>query len=639
MMIINCKSRSVLKISCLLVILLDSVLSLPFSDGGVHVSAIAGVWKQDNRTQPNHSELLQIQESDKNLNTDDNKIRFFGDSDVKLTHSHGILLSIGHCLTYEEGQGAFEFKCPYFQLEGHQVSHHEPDFIELPDNISELNDFMCGPMNRKGFLCEECIDDFSISMTSLGYKCSNCTGVWYGIPLDLVMELVPVTAFYLLILMFQIHLTSAPMTSFIFYSQSVMFVIAVDRPPPMEKIIPQYESSFLLNFNLFLYGPWNLDFLRYILPPFCVTNGLRLEHMAILGYVTIFYPLILIFLTWFCIELHGRNFRPIVCLFASFSKCLGSVRKDWGEKRDAITLFSAFILLSYSRLMYQASMLLAITKVTHVNVDGVWNIKYTLRYDYNITYGSSKYIAIAVISILILSAFSILPALLLILYPFRLTRSCLSKCRLDSLCLSAFMDKFHGCYRNGLNGGRDMRSFAGVYFLLRFLPFFYYPCQFYKIPFSFGSYLVLIFLSATLLIAIARPYKETYMNVFDTILLGQLTFIPKMLIDNYYDGMGTQIFITNLIPAFTLAICLLYVRVFKGYKLRCTCTTVTRCWRGSGERNNYKSSHSNSDHANAVLDNMERERIRSETQPLLSSVSDAPGNKMNYSPRNYERID
>ena len=154
-----------------------------------------------------------------------------------------------------------------------------------------------------------------------------------------------------------------------------------------------------------------------------------------------------------------------------------------------------------------------------------------------------------------------------------------------------------------------MRSFAGVYFLLRFLPFFYYPCQLYKIPFSFGSYLVLIFLSVTLLIAIARPYKETYMNVFDTILLGQLTFMPKMLIDNYYDGMGTQIFITNLIPAFTLAICLLYVRVFKGYKLRCTCTTVTRCWRGSGERNNYESSHSNSDHANAVLDNMDRERI------------------------------
>ena len=70
-----------------------------------------------------------------------------------------------------------------------------------------------------------------------------------------------------------------------------------------------------------------------------------------------------------------------------------------------------------------------------------------------------------------------------------------------------------------------MRSFAGMYFLLQYLPFFYYPCQLYKIPFSFGSYLVLIFLSATLLVAIARPYRESYMNSFDTLLLGQLTLI------------------------------------------------------------------------------------------------------------------
>ena len=115
-----------------------------------------------------------------------------------------------------------------------------------------------------------------------------------------------------------------------------------------------------------------------------------------------------------------------------------------------------------------------------------------------------------------------------------------------------------------------MRSFAGVYFLLRYLPFFYYPCQLYKIPFSFGSYLVLIFLSATLLVAIARPYKESYMNSFDTLLLGQLTFMSKMLTDDYFDGMGTQIFIGNLIPVFALVVCLLYGKILKGYKFRCT---------------------------------------------------------------------
>ena len=153
-----------------------------------------------------------------------------------------------------------------------------------------------------------------------------------------------------------------------------------------------------------------------------------------------------------------------------------------------------------------------------------------------------------------------------------------------------------------------MRSFAGVYFFLRFLPFFYYPCKFYQIPFSFGSYLVLIFLSATLLIAIARPYKESYMNVFDILLLGQLTFMSKMLTDDYYDGMGTHIFVLNLIPAFALVTCLLYVKVFQAYKLRCT-----HCRRGE------KNPQVEDDLDNSILESMDR--VRSEIQPLLVSTS------------------
>ena len=223
-------------------------------------------------------------------------------------------------------------KCPYFQLKGHQISDSEPGCIKLPHNISELNDYMCGPMNRKGFLCEECINNFSVSMTSIGNKCSNCTDVWYGIPLYLTVELVLNTAFYLIILIFQIHITSPPMVSFIFFSQIVMFVLAIDRSPPLEKVVPQYEKNFWFNLNLFLYGPWNLDFLRYVLPPFCVFKGLSMKYMAILSYVSVLYPLFLIFLTWICIELYGQGFKPIVYVVVAFHKCLAKLKQDWGQQ-------------------------------------------------------------------------------------------------------------------------------------------------------------------------------------------------------------------------------------------------------------------------------------------------------------------
>ena len=163
-----------------------------------------------------------------------------------------------------------------------------------------------------------------------------------------------------------------------------------------------------------------------------------------------------------------------------------------------------------------------------------------------------------------------------------------------------------------------MRSFAGVYFFLRFLPFLYYPCELYKIPFSFGSYLVLIFLSATLLIAIARPYKATYMNVFDILILGQLTFASKMLTDDYYDGMGTHLFLINLIPALALVICLFYVKVLKVYNL-------TRCCR-RGVRN--ENCPLEDDFVNLMLENNGREG--SETQPLLTSTSSVKNYSTNY---------
>ena len=52
-----------------------------------------------------------------------------------------------------------------------------------------------------------------------------------------------------------------------------------------------------------------------VVPPFCVSSNLSLYHRAILGYITAFYPMLLIVVTWICIELHDRNFRVIVYLW------------------------------------------------------------------------------------------------------------------------------------------------------------------------------------------------------------------------------------------------------------------------------------------------------------------------------------
>ena len=137
-------------------------------------------------------------------------------------------LRLGYCTTYDDSSGIQSFAtCSYMFSDAFEVQKQRDGdggmwYIELPKNICALNDFMCGPLNRTGRLCSECKDGYGLAVTSIGFQipCSKCTNFWYPIALYIFMELVPITIFYLVILVFQINITTAPMTCYIMISQS-----------------------------------------------------------------------------------------------------------------------------------------------------------------------------------------------------------------------------------------------------------------------------------------------------------------------------------------------------------------------------------------------------------------------------------
>ena len=434
--------------------------------------------------------------------------------------NEGTLLSIGHCMIYNKGEGTFAIECPYFQLEGHDMI--EQGYIRLPSNISDLNEYMCGSMNRRGWLCKDCIDGFGPSITSIGYKCVNCTGVWYGVPLYLLQEFVPITIFFLIILIFRIHLASAPMICFIMYSQLRTIEVLLDPQPPMSDILNKPVSKVV---SLF-YGVWNLDFVQYILPALCVSNKIQLTHILLFNYILSIYPIVLILLTWLCIELHDRNFRLLVWLWRPFHSCFIKLRRKWNTRRDMIDVLASFFLLSFSKMAYQSMLFLQCPHLTRLDEEGKVSTWRAMAYDPSIICEATdmKFLFIAIATSVSILLFNVMPALLLILYPIKWFRVLLSKFRLDHLVVVTFIEKFHGCYRDGLDGGRDMRSFAGLYFFLRFIPFFFRINKYTAVNVVW-SYLVFIFLACTLLIALVRPYKKVYMNVIDTLLLADLTLL------------------------------------------------------------------------------------------------------------------
>ena len=107
------------------------------------------------------------------------------------------------------------------------------------------------------------------------------------------------------------------------------------------------------------------------------------------------------------------------------------------------------------------------TDIFSINNGSLVGRHYYAVADQSIPFGSSEHFAFAIPAVFIFLVFNILPTLLLLLYPIGMFRVCLSKCRLDGIALGNFVEKFYSCYRDGLDGERDMRSFAAMYFITR----------------------------------------------------------------------------------------------------------------------------------------------------------------------------
>ena len=412
--------------------------------------------------------------------------------------------------------------------------------ILLPNNISDLNKYMCGPLNRKDYLCSDCKSGYGPAIFSESASCANecysCKDTWYKILLYLSLNFSPLSLFYLFILVFQIRLTSAPMTCFIMYSQ--LIVLGFYKECGLESVdsvfsyIKFTDSGTTLRIGtkilLTIYGVFNLDFFHYVLSPFCISSHLRPIHIFAFGYISAFYPFLLILLTWLCVELHGRNFRPIVCLWRPFHGCFVRLRRGWNTKSDLIDVFASFFFISYSKILYQIVLTFDSEVIINYSlINGSESHDYALSSDLSVIIfktSNSFVIFMMCFVVLLILLFVIFPVFLFFFYPTKNLRSLLSKCMSSRLLifLNTFMEKFQYCYRDGLDDTKDMRSFSGIYFLLWIVICFAGIIS--KTTLNLDQYLTrgFVFSVTALLIALSCPYKKTYMNVVDSILLSHM---------------------------------------------------------------------------------------------------------------------
>ena len=309
----------------------------------------------------------------------------------------------------------------------YQFLKRVPGYRTLPKNISLLNVEMCGPLNRKGYMCSTCIDGYGPSLNLMvdRNRCYDCKKHWYGIMMYLFIEFVPITLFYLLVLVFQIGMTSAPMTSFIMYSQVIIMALYIAWDDKvMSRIVYNSRGELIKGAKLIfvLCGVFNLDFFRYVVPPFCVSSHLTAMHRILLGYISALYPILLIVLTWLCVELHDRNVRFIVTVCKPFLPCFIRLRKSWNVKSDLINVFVSFFLLSYTKILYQTYLIFMNDMVHNYSLKDVnyTHSDYFLSSVESIKFSSATYGISATFAVVMTVLFNVIPMLFLALYPVRI---------------------------------------------------------------------------------------------------------------------------------------------------------------------------------------------------------------------------
>ena len=420
----------------------------------------------------------------------------------------------GYCMDYDKGE-VFVGKCRYSNFTANFYGMYEP-----PQNAATLNHFLCGGLNRTGVMCSQCEKGLGTAVFSYSMQCLPCMSGSLGWTLYMFLATFPTTILFLLVLILQCRcITSGPMNAFILACQLGISTVNYG-------IIPLKSKNLVL--GLFtVCGIWNLDFFRYLLPPFCASDEISPLHVVTLEYVVAFYPLLLTLIAYICIQLHARDCRVIVCLCKVFCKCFNSCRHRWGRQWDPfaslVHTFAAFLLLSYSKILIISLQLLNYTEL-YVPTGGTLDPPRRVYHDPSLEWFGEKHLPFALPAIFILCIFVFLPAIFLLLYPMRIFQKCLGCCGRRWLALHAFADVFQGCYKNGTNGTRDCRYFAGLYLLLRIV----------LLPLVYGSYLfgiynemvlIICLVTASLLFLLFRPYKDSFwLNIWDSSLLSIIAF-------------------------------------------------------------------------------------------------------------------
>ena len=459
------------------------------------------------------------------------------------TSTEAVSLLYGYCMTYSADTKVTHVgKCSYTVFS----RQNDSLYTSLPQNPLELNQCMCGQWHRDGYLCDRCDESHGLSIANFYMTCEQCSmrdGVGW-LPF-LLMQLVPVTVLFVVVVVFRLSITQPPFNAFVFHSQlnlAIIYIYAAKFQSPFLTTSASQTLVTLRNIFLPILGVWNLGSFSLIkgLTSFCVAVDVNHQQFYFLTYITSFHVLLLVVITFICIELHARNCRIIVCLWRPFFKCFVRFSRVWTSKRTIVDTFATFLLLSYSRLVLLSFFIYAVQRVYILNK--ILDSKIVLLYYPEVEFFDRSHLPYALINFLLLIVFVFIPGITLALYQAKLFQECL-RCLNLHRCLSLriFVELFQRSYKDGTAGTHDLRFTASLYLFLRvILLLAHVMCGLSNFAGCSAVVSLVLLLATILFIVVLQPYKDNRMNKVDIALL-VVVMLSSALLSSVSESRDTTV--------------------------------------------------------------------------------------------------
>jgi len=194
--------------------------------------------------------------------------------------------------------------------------------------------------------------------------------------------------------------------------------------------------------------------------------------------------------------------------------------------------------------------------------------KHFLYYDSTVRVYSEDHLPFAVVSVFIVLVFVVFPTFLLILYPTRMFRKCITCCGFRRWhALHTFMEAFQGQYKDGTIGTRDFRIISALYLIFRIAVLLAYSGNHNSFNHAYGWITAaVIFVCTLLFFAIVRPYKVNHLNTTDSLFLALMNiqvlivlFVKYLPNQRYSHVFGVTGLLTMGIPHAALVLYILYI--------------------------------------------------------------------------------